>query len=45
MRTGQATDEEVKQRQARAMQDPDVQQILTDPVMRQVCSFSLELSC
>ena len=38
MRPGPASDEEVKQRQARAMQDPEVQRILTDPVMRQVRS-------
>jgi len=36
MRMGQASDEDVKQRQARAMQDPEVQRIMTDPVMRQV---------
>lgn len=36
MRTGQASEEDVKQRRDRAMQDPEVQRILTDPVMRQV---------
>lgn len=34
--TGQASQEEVKERQAKAMADPEVQRILTDPVMRQV---------
>ena len=33
---GQLSDEELKERQARAMQDPEVQAILSDPVMRQV---------
>ena len=33
---GTASEEEMKDRQARAMQDPDVQNIMTDPVMRQV---------
>lgn len=39
MRTGQASEEDVKQRRERAMQDPEVQRILTDPVMRQAGSF------
>ena len=34
--TGQVDEEEMKQRQSRAMQDPDIQNILQDPVMRQV---------
>ena len=34
---GEASEEEVKERQARAMADPEVQNILMDPVMRQVC--------
>eukprot|EP00882_Tetradesmus_deserticola_P003191 GHRQ01003382.1.p1 GENE.GHRQ01003382.1~~GHRQ01003382.1.p1 ORF type:complete len:345 (+),score=190.36 GHRQ01003382.1:139-1173(+) len=33
---GDATDEEIKDRQARGMADPDVQNILMDPIMRQV---------
>lgn len=33
---GQVTEEELKERQERAMADPDIQMILTDPVMRQV---------
>lgn len=33
---GTASEEEMKDRQARAMQDPEVQNIMTDPVMRQV---------
>ena len=33
---GEATEEELKDRQARAMADPDIQNILSDPVMRQV---------
>lgn len=33
---GDLTPEELKQRQAKAMQDPEVQNILSDPVMRQV---------
>ena len=33
---GMASDEEVRERQARAMQDPEVQNIMTDPVMQQV---------
>lgn len=41
MRTGQASEEDVKQRRARAMQDPEVQRILTDPVMQQVRQPSL----
>jgi len=34
--TGQVDEAEMKQRQERAMQDPDIQNILSDPVMRQV---------
>lgn len=33
---GDASEAELKQQQAKAMQDPEVQAILTDPVMRQV---------
>lgn len=33
---GDASADEIKERQARAMADPEVQQILMDPVMRQV---------
>ncbi|KAK9823595.1 hypothetical protein WJX72_004113 [[Myrmecia] bisecta] len=33
---GEATEEELKERQAKGMADPDVQNILMDPVMRQV---------
>eukprot|EP00244_Chara_vulgaris_P001184 TRINITY_DN11859_c1_g1_i2.p1 TRINITY_DN11859_c1_g1~~TRINITY_DN11859_c1_g1_i2.p1 ORF type:complete len:379 (+),score=99.31 TRINITY_DN11859_c1_g1_i2:2-1138(+) len=33
---GEVTPEEMKERQAKAMSDPEIQQILTDPVMRQV---------
>jgi stress-induced-phosphoprotein 1 len=33
---GDLSPEELKERQARAMQDPEVQNILTDPIMRQV---------
>ncbi|CAH8310847.1 unnamed protein product [Eruca vesicaria subsp. sativa] len=33
---GDLTPEELKERQAKAMQDPEVQNILSDPVMRQV---------
>ncbi|XP_019156396.1 PREDICTED: hsp70-Hsp90 organizing protein 3-like [Ipomoea nil] len=33
---GDLTPEELKERQARGMQDPEIQNILTDPVMRQV---------
>ncbi|KAH6818117.1 stress-inducible protein [Perilla frutescens var. frutescens] len=33
---GDFTPDELKERQAKAMQDPEVQNILTDPVMRQV---------
>ena len=33
---GQVSDEELKERQERAMADPEIQMILTDPVMRQV---------
>lgn len=34
--TGEASEEELKERQAKAMADPDVQNILMDPIMRQV---------
>ena len=34
--TGQVDEAEMKERQARAMQDPEIQNILQDPVMRQV---------
>uniref|UniRef100_A0A1D1YTQ5 Heat shock protein STI n=1 Tax=Anthurium amnicola TaxID=1678845 RepID=A0A1D1YTQ5_9ARAE len=33
---GEISPEELKERQAKAMQDPEIQNILTDPVMRQV---------
>lgn len=33
---GDISPEELKERQAKAMQDPEIQNILTDPVMRQV---------
>ena len=34
--TGQLSEDELKQRQERAMANPEIQQILSDPVMRQV---------
>ena len=33
---GDASEEEIKERQARALEDPEIQAILQDPVMRQV---------
>jgi hypothetical protein len=33
---GQVSEEELKERQERAMADPEIQMILTDPIMRQV---------
>lgn len=33
---GAVSEDELKERQAKAMQDPEIQQILSDPVMRQV---------
>ena len=33
---GMASEEEIKDRQARAMTDPEIQNIMTDPVMQQV---------
>ena len=36
MSTGQMTEEERKMRQQKAMQDPEIQLILQDPIMRQV---------
>jgi stress-induced-phosphoprotein 1 len=33
---GTATEEEIKERQAKAMADPEIQHIMTDPVMQQV---------
>lgn len=33
---GDVSPEEMKERQAKAMQDPDIQHILSDPVMRQI---------
>ena len=33
---GESTEEELKARQAKGMADPEVQRILTDPIMRQV---------
>ncbi|CAM6084741.1 unnamed protein product [Calypogeia fissa] len=35
---GDISAEDLKERQAKAMQDPEIQQILSDPVMRQVLS-------
>lgn len=35
---GDVSPEELKERQAKAMQDPEIQNILTDPVMRQILS-------
>jgi stress-induced-phosphoprotein 1 len=35
-KTGQVDEAEMKERQARAMQDPEIQGILQDPIMRQV---------
>lgn len=34
--SGNLTPEELKERQAKGLQDPDIQAILTDPIMRQV---------
>ncbi len=34
--SGDVSEEELKQRQQRAMQDPEVQNIMMDPVMQQV---------
>uniref|UniRef100_I1J9X9 STI1 domain-containing protein n=1 Tax=Glycine max TaxID=3847 RepID=I1J9X9_SOYBN len=34
---GDLSPDELKERQAKAMQDPEIQNILQDPVMRQVC--------
>lgn len=39
---GDLTPEEMKERQAKAMQDPEVQNILSDPVMRQVQNCILD---
>ncbi|MCD7453547.1 hypothetical protein HAX54_021282 [Datura stramonium] len=36
---GDLTPEELKERQAKGMQDPEIQNILTDPVMRQVINW------
>ncbi|CAL5069118.1 unnamed protein product [Urochloa decumbens] len=33
---GELSEEELKERQSKAMQDPEIQNILTDPIMRQV---------
>jgi hypothetical protein len=33
---GEASEEELKERQAKGMADPEVQNILMDPIMRQV---------
>ncbi|KAL0643729.1 hypothetical protein Bca4012_042019 [Brassica carinata] len=35
---GDLTPEELKERQAKGMQDPEIQNILTDPVMSQICA-------
>lgn len=40
---GEASEEELKERQAKAMEDPEIQQILQDPIMRQV--LELLLAC
>ncbi len=34
--SGAATEEEIKERQARSLQDPEVQGILKDPLMQQI---------
>jgi stress-induced-phosphoprotein 1 len=34
--SGEASEEELKERQAKGMADPEVQNILMDPIMRQV---------
>lgn len=34
--SGDVSEEELKQRQQRAMQDPEIQNIMMDPVMQQV---------
>lgn len=36
MNRGEVSEAELKERQARAMADPEVQSILSDPIMRQV---------
>ena len=38
MNRGDASEEEMKERQAKGMADPEVQSILSDPIMRQVLS-------
>ncbi len=43
MTRGEGTDAERKQQQERAMADPEIQAILTDPVMRQVSSKRLQM--
>ena len=42
MSTGQMTEEERKMAQQKAMQDPEIQLILTDPIMRQVPECSVQ---
>ena len=37
---GQLSDEELKERQQKAMADPEIQMILQDPIMRQAPPFS-----
>lgn len=39
---GEASEEELKERQAKAMADPEVQNILMDPIMRQVMAASAD---
>jgi hypothetical protein len=37
---GEGTEDELKERQAKGMADPDVQNILMDPIMRQVLAYN-----
>ncbi|VFR01952.1 unnamed protein product [Cuscuta campestris] len=41
---GAQTPEELKEKQAKAMQDPEIQSILSDPIMRQILNDSREHS-
>ena len=43
MSTGQMSEEERKLAQQKAMQDPQIQLILTDPIMRQVLAYCCDL--
>jgi stress-induced-phosphoprotein 1 len=38
MNRGEISDAELKERQAKSLADPEIQGILTDPIMRQVLS-------